>query len=78
MSFHEKYGEAMRGFIHVHHLAPLSSRGAAHDVNPETDLIPVCPNCHAFLHHCDPPLLPEHARTLLNPRRVPEAEKRGK
>ena len=25
-------------------------QGQTHEINPETDLIPVCPNCHAMLH----------------------------
>ncbi|MCC6588121.1 MAG: HNH endonuclease [Bryobacterales bacterium] len=65
MNFEYSYGETMRGFIHVHHLMPLSIVGVAHNCDPQKDLIPVCPNCHAFLHHRDPPLLPDDARALL-------------
>ena len=46
----EIYGEEFAGWIHVHHIVPLSEVGQAHSVNPETDLIPVCPNCHMILH----------------------------
>lgn len=28
----------------------MSSTNGTYVVNPETDLIPVCPNCHAMLH----------------------------
>ena len=38
------------GKIHVHHKEPLGSVKDSHTVNPETDLIPVCPNCHMILH----------------------------
>lgn len=55
-SFELAYGEIGRGFIHVHHLTPLSAQGVAHRVNPIRDLRPVCPNCHAMLHSVDPPL----------------------
>jgi len=53
------YGEIAKGFIHVHHFIPLSEIKENYQVNPKTDLIPVCPNCHAMLHRQDPPLTPE-------------------
>ncbi len=53
------YGEIAKGFIHVHHLVPLSEIKEDYRVDPKTDLIPVCPNCHAMLHRQDPPLTPE-------------------
>jgi hypothetical protein len=45
------YGEFMRGFIHVHHLKSLAQVGKIHKVDPIKDLRPVCPNCHAAIHH---------------------------
>lgn len=51
MNFEEKYGSVGKEFIHVHHINFISSLGGqAHEINPLTDLIPVCPNCHAMLH----------------------------
>lgn len=50
LSFAERYGDIGRGFIHVHHLRPLAAQGQAEAVDPKTDLVPVCPNCHAMLH----------------------------
>lgn len=50
MDFEKKYGDIGKGFIHVHHLVPLNEIGEEYIVNYETDLIPVCPNCHAMLH----------------------------
>lgn len=44
------YGEWGDGFIHVHHVRPLHTIGEAYVLNPEEDLRPVCPNCHAMLH----------------------------
>lgn len=44
------YGELGRGFIHVHHLKPLSEIREEYEVDPVVDLRPVCPNCHAMLH----------------------------
>jgi predicted HNH restriction endonuclease len=50
-SFGIVYGEALDGLIHVHHLIPLSEVGKAYKVDPIADLRPVCPNCHAVIHH---------------------------
>jgi 5-methylcytosine-specific restriction protein A len=65
MSFGERYGETVKGFIHVHHLVPLAEIGTEYQVDPVTDLRPVCPNCHAVIHRNDPPLSIEQARALL-------------
>jgi 5-methylcytosine-specific restriction protein A len=48
--FKKKYGELGEGFIHVHHIIPISLIDESYVINYETDLIPVCPNCHAMLH----------------------------
>lgn len=50
IDFGEKYGPAGKGFIHVHHLVPISSIGKEYKLDPERDLVPVCPNCHYMLH----------------------------
>ena len=44
------YGELGEGFIEVHHLKPIHLFDEAHEVNPQEDLIPLCPNCHAMIH----------------------------
>jgi 5-methylcytosine-specific restriction protein A len=49
-SFCAVYGEAAEGYIHVHHLRPLSEVGGEYVIDPVEDLRPVCPNCHAMLH----------------------------
>jgi predicted HNH restriction endonuclease len=46
--FQQVYGELGRRFIEVHHIDPIH-RGSR-KTNPRTDLIPVCPNCHAMIH----------------------------
>jgi hypothetical protein len=48
--FGDVYGPEAEGYIHVHHLRPLSEVGGTYVVDPERDLRPVCPNCHAVLH----------------------------
>ena len=44
------YGKGFEHLIHVHHIKPISEQGGKYSVNPQTDLIPVCPNCHMALH----------------------------
>lgn len=50
INFEKVYGEIGKNFIHVHHIIPISEIDKNYKVNPKTDLIPVCPNCHAMLH----------------------------
>ncbi len=52
----ETYGAMGKGFIHVHHVNPVSEIGAGYKINPVEDLIPLCPNCHAMVHRENPPL----------------------
>lgn len=49
-NFGAVYGEVADGYIHVHHLRPLSQVNGEYVVDPVKDLRPVCPNCHAVLH----------------------------
>ena len=49
--FEERYGETGRNFIHVHHLKPMRLSEGEYKLDPIEDLIPICPNCHAMLHH---------------------------
>ena len=50
LDFGKVYGKIGEGFIHVHHLTPLSEIGESYEINPISDLIPVCPNCHSMIH----------------------------
>lgn len=52
----EKYGPIGQGSIHVHHKIPVSQMGGSVVVNPISDLVPLCPNCHLIVHKKDPPL----------------------
>lgn len=63
--FSERYGALGEGFIHVHHLKPLGEIGQQYDLNPVTDMRPVCPNCHAMLHRKKPTLGIEELKVLL-------------
>lgn len=48
--FEEVYGELGKGFIEVHHIKPISELEGEVKVDPGTDLICVCSNCHRMLH----------------------------
>jgi 5-methylcytosine-specific restriction protein A len=50
MDFEKVYGELGKGFIHVHHIKPLHTIGKKYKVDYITDLVPLCPNCHAMIH----------------------------
>jgi 5-methylcytosine-specific restriction protein A len=50
LDFKLTYGAIGEGFIHVHHIVPISSVGESYILDPIKDLVPVCPNCHAMLH----------------------------
>ncbi len=50
MRMSERYGEVAKDFIHVHHKRPLNLAGGPTLIDPQTDLAPLCPNCHAIVH----------------------------
>jgi 5-methylcytosine-specific restriction protein A len=61
----ETFGPIASGFIHVHHLIPLSAIRESYQVDPVKDLVPVCPTCHSILHLRKIPLSISEARGLL-------------
>ena len=44
------YGVEFKGKIEVHHIIPISEMNENYKINPEHDLIPLCPNCHMAIH----------------------------
>ena len=64
-NFAEMYGPLGEGFIHVHHLIPVSSVKDEYELDPIKDLIPVCPNCHAMIHRVNPPLTIQQVKKCL-------------
>lgn len=46
----KRYGAYAQGLIHVHHVVPVSVYESPRSIDPSTDLVPVCPNCHAVIH----------------------------
>lgn len=60
--FEEFYGDIGKAYIEVHHIEPISSFKKPKCVNPLTDLIPVCSNCHSMLHRKTPPFQPDEIK----------------
>lgn len=50
LNFEDKYDETGKNYIHVHHRIDLAYREGVNVINPERDLVPLCPNCHAMVH----------------------------
>ena len=48
--FGEKYGELGKDYIEVHHVKPLFMGDDEQLINPETDLVCLCSNCHRMIH----------------------------
>ena len=65
LDFGKRYGESGVGFIHVHHLVPISDVDSDYAVDPIEDLRPICPNCHAMVHRRQPPLALDDVRSML-------------
>ncbi len=61
----DRYQGLDRDVIHVHHLRPLSDIRGDYRVNPRTDLIPICPLCHAVVHSRIPAYTPDEVRAML-------------
>jgi 5-methylcytosine-specific restriction protein A len=69
-SFGTFYGVKAEGFIEVHHIESLATGGEVR-INPATDLIPLCSNCHSFVHRFTPPLPVAELRRIIAERRTP-------
>lgn len=65
LNFVQTYGNLGAGFIHVHHIVPISDICKEYEVDPVNDLVPVCPNCHAILHRKTPPLTVEQLKKII-------------
>ncbi|WP_407310457.1 hypothetical protein [Desulfosporosinus sp. SB140] len=48
--FEKKYGVHGKMFIEVHHTVPLCEVKDEHSVNPKTDTVVLCANCHRMVH----------------------------
>jgi 5-methylcytosine-specific restriction protein A len=66
-NFEKTYGERGKDFIEVHHVNPLSTIKEKVVINPVTDLVPVCSNCHRMIHRKkDEVLSIEELKKILN------------
>jgi hypothetical protein len=63
--FSKVYGEIAKDFIHVHHVKAISAQDGPYEVDPQKDLVPVCPNCHAVLHMKTPCYEVDEVKSLL-------------
>jgi 5-methylcytosine-specific restriction enzyme A len=68
LSFGEFYGPVAEGYIEVHHIESLASSGEV-TINPATDLVPLCSNCHSVVHRQCPPLNIEELQRVVSDRR---------
>lgn len=50
MDFEKFYGEIGREFIEVHHLERIADTDGEHEIDPKTDMVPLCSNCHSMIH----------------------------
>jgi 5-methylcytosine-specific restriction protein A len=66
MNFGLMYGNVGSGFIHVHHIAPISEQNGEYEVDPVNDLVPLCPNCHAMAHRRNPPFSVSELKDMVN------------
>lgn len=68
----ERYFDIGDNFVEIHHLRPVHLMLSPEVVNPITDLVPLCSNCHRMAHRTDPPHSPETLRASLrdSPREV--------
>jgi 5-methylcytosine-specific restriction enzyme A len=69
MDFGEVYGPSVDGHIEVHHIVPASGMGSGYQLNPATDLVPLCSNCHSVVHLTNPPTSVEEVRARVEANR---------
>lgn len=51
--FSRAYRGIGEGYIEVHHRRPISQSDGEHEVDPATDLVPLCSNCHSMIHRVE-------------------------
>ncbi|WP_350354266.1 HNH endonuclease [Aliifodinibius salipaludis] len=67
VNFQERYGELGKGFIHVHHIKPISEYNKSFRPDIKNDFAVLCPNCHAIIHRPKKKTLSiEELRKLIN------------
>lgn len=64
--FLSAYGELGRGFIEIHHTVPVSTMGGGYIVDPATEMVPLCANCHRMVHRESPPVAVDIMRAIVS------------
>lgn len=64
-NFAKHYGTIASEYIEVHHLFEFAASKIRREVNPITDLVPLCANCHRVAHRGKPLLSLSELRALL-------------
>ncbi|WP_298252775.1 hypothetical protein [uncultured Arthrobacter sp.] len=66
LDMEQRYGTVARDLVQVHHLTPPGFVDADHEVDPLSDLVPLCGSCHVVAHSRWPdPYSVEEIRLLL-------------
>lgn len=61
----ERYGPVAEGLIEVHHVVPVSEVGQGYIIDPRSDLVPLCPDCHSVAHRRSPPFSVKELQSML-------------
>ena len=61
----ERYGPVAEGLIEVHHVVPVSEVGHGYIIDPGSDLVPLCPDCHSVAHRRSPPYSIKELQNML-------------
>lgn len=64
--FKKRYGELGEGYIHVHHIVPLSEIRQQYRIDPIKDLRPLCANCHVMIHRRRPALTIDELKAIVS------------
>lgn len=67
-NFRAVYGDLGDEYIVIHHITPVSVIGDDYIIDPQTDLVAVCANCHAMVHRTNPPLSISELKKFLKSR----------
>jgi hypothetical protein len=67
--FEKAYGKVGQGYIEAHHLVPVASRKSTQvELDPKTDFVVLCSNCHRMVHRAGLPAeLETFAKKHMNP-----------
>lgn len=64
--FETFYGPAGVGIIEIHHLLPVHLMTERRVVDPRSELVPLCSNCHTVVHREESPFTLEQLRSFVD------------